>query len=243
MDSKTVLGYYLASFNFLEGCLIYYVLFSFSVAFFISSSVYVDAFSEDFNAIINEISDEINFKKKKGSKSRARKNDASEKLTGAISLHYEMLKYFTILFFSLKSTLICVISFHYYFLLFRRFMDNIRNLSSGILFSALLSFVLFLTLNFFAFDQSSVINMTTIVNLAGFLTYLTLGYTYCYFSENITANSFKIGYDAYNSKWTEMTTREQKAIMLAIGRSQKEFRLSGLGLIDCSMMTFLSVII
>lgn len=122
-------------------------------------------------------------------------------------------------------------------------MENIRNLTSGIIFSALLSFVLFLTLGFCSVDQSTVMNLALLVTFIGLLTLLILGYTYCYFSETITENSFKIGYDAYNSMWSEMTVAEQKAIMLVIGRSQQEFRLTGLGLVDCCMMTYLAVTI
>lgn len=122
-------------------------------------------------------------------------------------------------------------------------MENIRNLSSAILFSVLNSFVLFLTLNFFSFDQSTGIDFGLIVNLVGLSVYLTLGYTYCYFSEAITTKSFGIGADTYDLLWNEMTMQQQKATMLIIGKSQQEFRLTGLGLVDCSMETFLSVLI
>lgn len=45
----------------------------------------------------------------------------------------------------------------------------------------------------------------------------------------------------YNSLWYEMPLKEQKAIMLMMQRSQKEFRLTGLELVDCSLATFLEV--
>lgn len=112
---------------------------------------------------------------------------------------------------------------------------------SGILFVVMLACVLILALILFSFDQSTAINMAQLVNLMGLLAYLFLGFTYSYFSETITANSFKIGEDAYNSLWNEMEIQQQKAIMLIIGRSQKEFRLTGLGLVDCTLATFLAV--
>lgn len=56
-------------------------------------STYVDAFPEDFKTIIIEINDEINFNDQKNSKSQKNTNGSSRKLSTAISLHYEMLKY------------------------------------------------------------------------------------------------------------------------------------------------------
>lgn len=93
MDSKTVIGYYFSSFNFLQGCAMYFFLFSISVGLFISLSVYVGAISEDFKAIIDEINEEIDSGNKKTPKSRKNKNDLWTKITEAILLHNEMIKY------------------------------------------------------------------------------------------------------------------------------------------------------
>lgn len=97
MDPKTVLGFYLSSFNFLQGCILYYVLWIVTMGWFISLSIYVDAFTEDFKTtVISEMNDEIRFEIKKCSKSQKNNNDSSAKLTEAILLRYEMLKYLPI---------------------------------------------------------------------------------------------------------------------------------------------------
>lgn len=119
-------------------------------------------------------------------------------------------------------------------------MENIRDFMSGILFSVLLSCVFLLTLVLFSLDQSTE-NDIILLNCMSLFHFNTICYIYCYFSETITANSFKIGDYAYDLLWYKMWLKQQKAIMMIIGRSQKRFRLTGLGLIDCSMETFLTV--
>lgn len=64
--------------------------------------------------------------------------------------------------------------------------------------------------------------------MSGLLTNLIFGSTYSYFCETMTTNSYKIGEDVYDSLWNEMTIQQQEAIELIIGRSQIEFRLTGL---------------
>lgn len=90
MDSKTVLGYYISSFTFLIAFIVCWVILFVNMGFFISLSFYVDAFAEDFKSLITEMNDEIIFENKQGSKSRTH---SSGKLSEAILVHQEMLKY------------------------------------------------------------------------------------------------------------------------------------------------------
>lgn len=122
-------------------------------------------------------------------------------------------------------------------------MENICDLMSGILFNILLSCVLLLALSLFSLNQSIVLNVRLAANLNLLLIYLMACYIYSYFSEAVTTNSFKIGDDVYNSLWNEMPVKQQKVIILIINRSQKEFRLRGLGMIDCSLAKFLAVVL
>lgn len=111
---------------------------------------------------------------------------------------------------------------------------------SGIIFSVSISCLLIIALTLFSFGV--VVNdLDLILILDGLIIYLIICYVYCYYSENITTTSLKIGDVVYDSLWYEMPIKEQRAIILMIQRSQKEFRLSGLGLVDCSLATFLSV--
>lgn len=112
---------------------------------------------------------------------------------------------------------------------------------SGNLFMAISSCFLLLVFTISSVDQSDGMDTTLMFMLQCLLMFSMICFIYCYFSENITKNSFEIGDIAYNSLWYEMTVKQQKAIILIIGQSQREFRLTALGMVDCSLITFLAV--
>lgn len=122
-------------------------------------------------------------------------------------------------------------------------MENIYDLMSGILFNMLLSCILLLALSLFSLNESTVLNVRLAANFNLLLIYLMACYIYSYFSEVMTTNSFKIGDNVYNLLWNEMPVKQQKLIIMIINRSQKEFRLTGLGMIDCSLAMFLAVML
>lgn len=64
---------------------------------------------------------------------------------------------------------------------------------------------------------------------------------YCAFSENLTTNLFSTGDFFYESPWYRLPTRFQKNYIPPIQRAQCEFRLTGLGIIECSLGVFASV--
>lgn len=121
-------------------------------------------------------------------------------------------------------------------------MEAICGLLSAVVFGVLVTCIIFLALILFSLDQTDQINFALLLNLIGLSTYLSIAYIYSYFSDTMTANSYKIGDATYNSVWNRMSVEQQKAIMLIIRRSQKKIRLTGLGMVDCSLETFLKVI-
>lgn len=122
-------------------------------------------------------------------------------------------------------------------------MENICDLLSGVIFIKLLTCVLLLVLALLSLDQFTVVDFNLLYTWYFLLNCLFLCYVYCHCSESITAKSFEISYVVYSSLWYEMSVEQQKAIILIIQRSQKKFRLTGLGLVDCSLATFSSVTI
>lgn len=102
VDSKTALGCYLLFFCWLSAFLMYAALCASSIGFFISLSFYVDAISQDLKRIFSkmEMNDEVVFESKRSSKSHSHKNISPGKLSEAILLHNELIKYLLI-FFSL----------------------------------------------------------------------------------------------------------------------------------------------
>lgn len=70
---------------------------------------------------------------------------------------------------------------------------------------------------------------------------LMIMFTYCLLSERITLDLLQIGDVFYNSEWYRLPFKEQRLLVLPIGRAQRVFRLSGYGLINCSLAVFLTV--
>lgn len=67
-------------------------------------------------------------------------------------------------------------------------------------------------------------------------------YIYCFLSENVTHNLTLIGDYFYNyTTWYRLAVKQQKLLILPIQCAQKEFRLEGLGIVECSLRVFSSV--
>lgn len=120
-------------------------------------------------------------------------------------------------------------------------MNNIRDMMSGVLFYQLLSCIMFLALSFLFVDNAERIDTALILNFQCLVMYMIVCYLYCDLSEKITENSFEISKIAYESIWYEFTPKHRKALVLIIMRSQKDFRLNGFGLVNCSLPRFLMV--
>lgn len=88
-------------------------------------------------------------------------------------------------------------------------------------------------------------NVTLAVNfvvmLVGISVTLLSSYMYCYLSENITIMLEAIGDIFYEFAWYHLPPKQQTLFLLPIQRTQIEFRLTGLGIVDCSLGVFLSV--
>lgn len=82
---------------------------------------------------------------------------------------------------------------------------------------------------------SSIHAMASFYDLS--ITLLTT-FVFCYFSEQL----YGIGEIFYNSIWYRLPAKQQIPIIFAIQHSQQVFRLSGFGIIDCSLRTFFTVI-
>lgn len=81
----------------------------------------------------------------------------------------------------------------------------------------------------------------TIAASIGCLTVLISTFVYCLLSENMTADMATIGTSVYECAWFRLPVKQQKLAMLAIQRAQKEFRMTGLGFVRCSLEVFASV--
>lgn len=91
--------------------------------------------------------------------------------------------------------------------------------------------------------ESNVNPMIIVVSILGLAISLLSTYAYCFLSEFVTYKLSDIGDHFYNCAWYRLPIKHQKLLVLPIQRAQVEFRITGLGLVECSLRVFSSVIL
>lgn len=111
-----------------------------------------------------------------------------------------------------------------------------------ILFSLTVTSTIGIAFTLFVIESNDTITLEIFVasvNLA-----LQLGTTFVcfYLSERITTELLGIDEIFYNSSWYRLlTAKQQQLVVLIIQQAQREIRLTGLGMIECSLPVFSSV--
>lgn len=116
------------------------------------------------------------------------------------------------------------------------------NLISAAFFFQISMFILMLAVDLFIIDQTGGIDANALLNLNSTSMFFVMSYVFCYLSENITAKSLANANIAYEATWYKMSNSSQKAIGMIIMRSQREYRIVGFGMVECSLEVFLTVI-
>lgn len=111
-----------------------------------------------------------------------------------------------------------------------------------ILFNITLACTLVIAFNLFTIELSDGLNYDILTALADIIIVIALTFAYFYLSERITADLLEICDIFYNSPWFQLSTKQQKLLTLPIQRAGRELRLTGLGLIDCSLIVFSKVV-
>lgn len=112
---------------------------------------------------------------------------------------------------------------------------------TGALFFQLLSSVAIIAFILYTFNELNELDSHFLVDMNVFAINLVYCYVYCYYSERVTERSFGIADIAYDTLWYKLPPKEQQLFVLIIVRAHKEFRMSGFGLIDCSLAQFIAV--
>lgn len=119
---------------------------------------------------------------------------------------------------------------------------NIAKVMSPVLFILLLSYAVNLAIFLVDLDAVKGYNILyaygVTTTFSNFVIQLVI---YSRLSENITDDLFASGDLFYELPWYRLPLKLQKLYAMPIHRSQKEFRLSGLGIIECSMRVCASV--
>lgn len=115
---------------------------------------------------------------------------------------------------------------------------------TDVLFYQLLVCAVIIAFNMFALQSILVIHdLHSVVSITELTSTVIPTYIYCWLSDNFTADLADIGETFYSSTWFKMPVKYQRLLIMPIMISQNEVRLSGFGMIDCSLNVFLAVCI
>lgn len=110
-----------------------------------------------------------------------------------------------------------------------------------ILFNLTFACVIVIALDLLVIELNESINVKIVVAFVNLITLIGMTFAHFYLAEKITSDLVSIGDVFYNSAWHRLPVKQQRLLVLPIQRAQRELRLKGLGLFNCSMPVFLSV--
>lgn len=83
--------------------------------------------------------------------------------------------------------------------------------------------------------------LSVVINFAEICYYAIDNYLLCYYITMITVNAVAIGDTAYESQWYRMGRGEQVIVEMIIRRAQRPQEIKGMGVLVCSLETYLKV--
>lgn len=119
-----------------------------------------------------------------------------------------------------------------------RFFNNVRHIVSELLFYQLFVCAAATASNIFALESNGILSARALGAVYDLTAVLALTFIYCYLSESMSLHLNGIGDIFYEMAWHRLPTKAQKLLILAIQHSQQEYRLKGLGFVDCSLFVF-----
>lgn len=112
---------------------------------------------------------------------------------------------------------------------------------SAAIFYELLFCAVNLAILLYAIVSNDNFGLTYFISLGGITNVLLPATIYCYLSEGITSNLASIGDYFYNINWYQLPPKHRQLLISPIRQSQIEFRLKGLGIVECSLKILSSV--
>lgn len=111
-----------------------------------------------------------------------------------------------------------------------------------VLFNMATTCVIIIAFNLLVVELNDTFNMEAMIAFIDLYLMLGLTFAHFYLSEWITSDLSDIGDIFYNSPWYQLPLKQQTLMALPIQRAGRVFRLQCLGLCNCSLAIFASVI-
>lgn len=122
--------------------------------------------------------------------------------------------------------------------LFYSIAESLCDMMESVLFSMTFTCMVIIVFNLYVIELNDTLTFEIYCAFGNLAAGLALAFTYFFMSEWITSDLMQIGDHFYNSAWYQLPTKQQTLLVLPIQRAQRELRLSGLGLFDCSLEVF-----
>lgn len=122
-----------------------------------------------------------------------------------------------------------------------RLADSVGESMSAALFCQLLFSAAELAMLFFVLNETNASSITNSVAIIAVSVVLMPSFVVCLLSEKVTGRLQAIGDGFCECAWYRLSAEQQQLFLLPIKRAQKECRLNGLGIVDCSLAVFASV--
>lgn len=119
--------------------------------------------------------------------------------------------------------------------------DIIADVMSATLFALLLMYGITIAVFMIGLAATNTFDFEFLGTFSGTIVILIQLIIYCHLSENVTNHLALTGDLFYESQWFPLPVKLQRVYILPILRSQKDFRVTGLGIIECSLRVFASV--
>lgn len=89
-----------------------------------------------------------------------------------------------------------------------------------------------------ALHSNGFVSLIAFTTYAGILSVLIPTFIYCYLSDNLATDTYSVADIFYGFHWYRLPVQQQRLFTLIIRQSQKELRVTGFGVIDCSLAAF-----
>lgn len=135
-------------------------------------------------------------------------------------------------------TLFCLFFLFFFSTLPASSFSDARHIVSELLLYQLLMCAAATAIDLFALESNGIFSAHSLATAYDLIIVLAMTFMYCYLSEALSSSMYEIGGIFYGMAWYQLPAKKQVLIRLPIQQSQREFRLEGVGLVDCSLDVF-----
>lgn len=120
----------------------------------------------------------------------------------------------------------------------------VRSVMSCVIFFQLITCASILAFNLYSLESNGIsTDLEVFSSIYEIIVSVTPTFAYCFLSDKVTSRLLEVDDAFYDCAWYDLAVDEQKLLISIIRRAQREICFDGFGIIQCTLQTFLSVMI